>query len=357
MKLGLGLYSHLITPENLKFAKQVGCTHIVVHMVNYFEGMTNLPGTDGFKKNWGTTPNEGKLWTVEELLEVRRKVEAEGLVLEAIENFDPAHWYDVLLDGPKKQQQLEDLKTIIRRVGEAGIPVFGYNFSLAGVWGHIRGPFGRGGAMSVGFNIEKGPEQTPIPNGQIWNMTYNTDAPEGFVQPCSTEELWDRLSTFLKEIVPVAEEAGVRLAAHPDDPPMTEIRGMPRLVNQPHLYQKLLDIVPSNSNALEFCMGSIQEMSTGNIYEAIEQYGNQDKIAYVHFRNVKGKVPNYQEVFVDEGDIDMIKALRVLKQTGFDGLLMPDHTPDVSCDAPWHAGMAYALGYMKAAIDIVNKED
>ncbi|MBS4197674.1 mannonate dehydratase [Lederbergia citri] len=128
------------------------------------------------------------------------------------------------------------------------------------------------------------------------------------------------------------------------------------LVNQPQLYQKLLDIYPSYNNSLEFCMGTIQEMTDGDVYEAIDQYSKQNAIAYVHFRNVKGKVPNYQEVFVDEGDIDMIKALRIFKKNNFDGVLIPDHTPQMTCNAPWHAGMAFARGYMKAALSIVNNE-
>jgi len=155
----------------------------------------------------------------------------------------------------------------------------------------------------------------------------------------------------------VAEEAGVRLAAHPDDPPLQTLRGQPRLVYKPELYQRLLDIYPSYYNALEFCQGTISEMrGEMDVYEAIERYSRQGNIAYVHFRNVKGKVPNYHEVFIDEGDVDMIKALRLYHKNGFDGLMIPDHTPEVSCAAPWHAGIAYALGYMKAAIRMVEEE-
>ncbi len=112
---------------------------------------------------------------------------------------------------------------------------------------------------------------------------------------------------FLKELVPVAEEAGVTLAAHPDDPPLPYVRQTPRLVYQPYMYQDLIDIFPSDSNKLEFCLGTISEMTEGDVYEATDSYSRQNKIAYIHFRNVKGKVPNYKEVFVDEGDIDMLK--------------------------------------------------
>ncbi|MGA3007412.1 MAG: mannonate dehydratase, partial [Opitutaceae bacterium] len=153
---------------------------------------------------------------------------------------------------------------------------------------------------------------------------------------------------------PVAEEAGVTLAAHPDDPPMPTMRGQPRLVYQPQHYQRLLDLRPSRANALEFCLGSLAEMTEGDIYEATDRYSRQGKLAYVHFRNVRGKVPSYRETFVDDGDIDMPKILQILERNGFDGVLVPDHTPQMNCAAPWHAGMAYALGYMRALINQVT---
>lgn len=358
MKLGLGLYRQMLNKDYYRFAKQAGCTHIVVHLVDYYNAIEKegLPSTDKDRNIGIAVPNED-VWSYESLVALKKSINEEGLELEAIENFCPADWYDILLDGPRKKEQIEHLKTIIRNVGRAGIPVIGYNFSIAGVWGHVQEAGARGGATGAAFKGKEGPEETPIPKGQIWNMTYDQNASEGFIPNVTKEQLWSRLEYFLRELVPVAEEAGVRLAAHPDDPPMPTIRGHARLVNQPHLYQKLLDIVPSHSNALEFCMGTIQEMTEGNIYEAIDQYSKQDSIGYVHFRNVKGKVPQYQEVFVDEGDIDMIEALRIYKKNNFEGVFIPDHTPQMNCKAPWHAGMAYALGYMKAAIEMVIRED
>jgi mannonate dehydratase len=136
---------------------------------------------------------------------------------------------------------------------------------------------------------------------------------------------------------------------------MPTIRGTARLVYQPHYYQKLLDLKPSRANALEFCIGSLAEMTEGDIYEVIDQYSKQKALAYVHFRNVRGKVPHYHEVFVDEGDVDMIRAMRILYQNEFDGVVIPDHTPQMTCDAPWHAGMAYALGYMKAVLTMLER--
>ncbi|KAF0093898.1 MAG: mannonate dehydratase [Puniceicoccaceae bacterium 5H] len=344
----------MLTPENFRFAKQAGATHIVAHLVDYFRGSGKENSDDqptGTDRGWGLAGDPDALWTLEELVQLRRNVEDAGLKLEAIENFDPAHWHDILLDGPKRAQHIENVKTILRRMGEAGIPVMGYNFSLAGVAGRTTGPYARGAADSVGM---EGPYDLPLPLGMVWNMVYDPDAPEGTLPPVSHEELWRRLQAFLDEVVPVAEAAGVRLAAHPDDPPMPTVRGQPRLVYQPSLYQKLVDLSPSPANALEFCIGSLAEMTEGDIYEVVDHYSQQDRLAYIHFRNVRGKVPDYKETFIDDGEVDMVRIMKILQKNQFDGVLIPDHTPQMACAAPWHAGMAYALGYMKGVMQTLD---
>lgn len=355
MKLGLGLYRHMLTADNFRFARQAGATHIVAHLTNYF-GSDDELSTGSGAQSWGVAGDGKTLWTYEELHDLRTAVNAAGLELAALENFNPAHWYDVLLDGPRRAEQMSNIKTMIRNMGKAGIPCMGYNFSIAGVWGRVNGNWARGDAESVGFLGPDGPAETPIPNGEVWNMIYNPQAPAGTIGRVTEAQLWDRLTRFLDEVVPVAEEAGVRLAAHPDDPPMPTIRDTARLVYQPQLYQKLLDLKPSRANGLEFCIGSLAEMTEGDIYEVVDQYSQQDAICYIHFRNVRGKVPRYYEVFVDEGDVDMIRVTRILHKNGYDGVLIPDHTPQMTCNAPWHAGMAYALGYMKAVLAMIEQE-
>ena len=358
MKLGLGLYRHMLTREYYDFARQAGCTHVVIHLVDYFRenaaNPRNNQPTGSKYELWGSAGEQGKLWTVEEMVGIRREIEDAGLVLEAIENLDPAVWHDVLLDGPKRAAQIEDVKTIIRRMGEAGIPVLGYNFSIAGVCGRVSGPWGRGGAVTVGMD---GPvDDVPIPAGSVWNMVYDPDAAEGFVPPVTHEELWRRLEAFLAEVVPVAEQAGVRLALHPDDPPMPTMRQQPRLVYQPYMYQRVIDAAPSKSNGLELCVGTLAEMAEGDIYEALDSYSRQGKVAYVHLRNVRGKAPHYRETFIDEGDVDMTRILAILDRNGFDGVVIPDHAPQMSCSAPWHAGMAHTLGYMAGVLAMLRKD-
>ena len=349
MKLGLGLYRHMLTRENFQFARQAGATHVVAHLVDYFKGGAHATRDDqptGTDFGWGLAGDPNQLWTTAELAALRRNIEAEGLKLEAIEKFDPAHWHDILLDGPRRAVHLENVKTILRRMGEAGIPVMGYNFSLAGVAGRTKAAYARGGATSVGM---EGSYDLPVPNGMVWNMVVDPHAPAGHLPTISSDELWRRLARFLEEVLPVAEAAGVVLAAHPDDPPMPTVRGQPRLVYQPSHYQRLIDLAPSRSNQLEFCIGSLAEMTEGDIYETVDTYSRQQRLGYVHFRNVTGKVPHYRETFIDDGDVDMLRVLAILKRNGFTGVLIPDHTPQMNCGAPWHAGMAYAMGYMRAA--------
>ena len=353
MRLGLGLYKSLLNDNNFRFAKQAGATDIVVQLVDYVKGGENPSLNLNYLDGWGVTNNKGKYWTYEELRSLRESIESHGLRLAAIENFDPAHWYDILLDGPEKVTQLEALKQMIRDIGRAGIPMMGYYFSLAGVWGWSSRNSGRGSAKSVEFNRAAVEINSPIPKGMVWNMRYD-EHQSGELQPVGRKEMWERLTYFLNEMLPVAEDAGVRLVAHPDDPPLPELRRTARLFYEPSEYEKLLDVSSSPANGFELCMGTIQEMGKGDIYEFLDKHSSMKNIGYIHFRNVVGKIPHYREAFVDEGDIDMVRALRILKKNNYAGLLIPDHTPEMSCQAPWHAGMAFALGYMRGAMQAIE---
>lgn len=352
-RLGFGLYRHMLTPENYQFARQTGATDVVVHLVDYTGQLRVAGGPQEHDQpvsdtsGWGPTDGDRSVWTVDFLRKLKGSLEEHGLQLHAIENFDPAHWYDVLLGGPRRDEQIQWLCEIIENLGAAGIPIMGYNFSIAGVAGRVQGPFARGGARSVGVD---GIDDTPIPVGMVWNMTYQTPDREVTIPPATHEELWDRLQYFLERVLPVAERAGVVLAAHPDDPPAAFVRGQPRLVYQPDLYYRLFDLVDSPASKAEFCLGTLQEMPGGDIYTLTEDLARRDRIGYVHFRNVVGKVPKYHEVFVDEGEVDLRRIMTILRTNGFGGVVIPDHTPQMSCGAPWHSGMAFAMGYMSALL-------
>ncbi len=356
MRLGLGLYRHQLDAEHYAFARQCGVTDLVVHLVDYFnKGQANPAGNQptGDSSGWGVAGDGRSLWSVDALTALRLDIEKSGLRLAAVENIDPAHWHDVLLDGPLRDQHIENVRTIIRRLGEARIPVLGYNFSIAGVASRVTGPFARGGALSVGM---EGVDETPIPNGMAWNMVYDPEADPGCLPRISHDELWDRFSRFLRDVVPVAEQAGVVLALHPDDPPAPFVRQQPRLVFQPSMYRRMLGICSEPANQIELCVGTLAEMTDGGVYEAIDEYAKAGRVAYVHLRNVRGRVPHYQEAFIDDGDVEAPRVLRILRDAGFNGVIVPDHTPQMSCSAPWHAGMAHAVGYMSGVLAEMRRD-
>ncbi|GAA1684797.1 mannonate dehydratase [Microbacterium lacus] len=354
MKVGLGIPGPILNDETLIFARQAGATHIVAHFVSGLLGEkedTWLRG--GLRRSYENDPR----YDYESLVELRDRASEQGLTLESIENFAPADWYDVLLDGPRRDEQMDRVKQVVRNVGRAGIPTMGYNFSIAGVWGRPHQPTARGGALSATFANS---EQTPIPRGMVWNMVYDAELYErslrngDFVEPISQEQLWDRYSRFLNEILPVAEESGVILALHPDDPPLPELRGAARLVHRAHIYDRVLGLNRSPSNAMEFCVGTLSEMPDQDIYEVVEHFVATGRIQYVHLRNVQGRVPDYRETFIDEGYVDMQRILRILHEGGFDGVVIPDHTPLIATSSPWHTGMAYALGWIRSAMKAVG---
>lgn len=350
MKVGLSLHGALLSEEGARFAAQLGVEDVVVHLTDYARNAD----TDAYVAG-GVGPINGDCidapsWSYEHMAGVVGMLARHGLRVAAMENISPNFWSDILLGGPRKREQMQAMQALVRDAGRAGIPVIGYNFSLAGVWGWQRKPVARGGAVTAVFAIDEFDAQDPMPDGMVGNMRYRIAIPGAAAQTVDEDTLWARLDWFLKELVPVAEEAGVRLAAHPDDPPVERLRGTARLVNSHAKYDRLLSVVPSRANALEYCVGSLAEMREGDIYETTRHFARAGAIAYVHFRNVRGKVPNYVETFVDDGDVDMAEIVKVLHDEGYDGVLVPDHVPELDCVAPWHAGHAYTVGYMKALI-------
>ncbi len=338
MKLGLGIHTHNWNDEHLVFARQLGCETVVAHLP--------LGAGDG-------------VWHAEDLARIKHDAERHGLMLAAIENLHPTHWDRVLLGEDGRGEQIANVQRTIRNMGEVGIPCLGYYFSIVGVWGHWRDAqrrgTGRGGAGVRSFDVEKVPTQEPPGNACVWGPTpLPTRASEGTIPPTDTETMWGRLAYFLEAVIPTAEEAGVTLAAHQDDPPVPALRGIARLLTSPDAMQRLLDLVPSERNQLEFCQGTVSEMAGVDVPATIRRFASQGKIAYVHFRNVSGTVPRFDEVFLDEGYVDMLEALRTYHDCGFEGTLIPDHTPFIHLEPAWEMGMAYALGYMRAGLQMLG---
>lgn len=314
MRLGLGQFNEL-NEDRLKFIKQLGVNDVVIHT-------PKLPGD--------------KQWEYEDLLNLRKQVERAGLRLSAIENV-PMHFYNKIMLGlPGREEQINHMQNTIRNMGRAGIPIFGYHWMPNSVWRTHNEPV-RGGAIATAFDYELAKDK-PLTHGRVY----------------TEEEMWDNYTYFIKAMIPVAEESGIKMGIHPDDPPVESLGGIARIFRNFEGFKRAIEIVDSPCNGLEFCQGCWAEMGE-DVYSAIRYFGERGKILYVHFRNVIGKVPKFKESFINEGDVDMYKAMRIYKEVGFRGIFIPDHVPQMTNDLPWsYMGRAFAIGYMSALLDVVN---
>lgn len=317
MRVALGQFSEL-THERLTFAQQLGVNSVQLNT-------PVLPDKDGY-------------WKVEDLVRLRERCEGYGLRLEALENV-PTHFFlKAMLGIPGRDQQIENYQKTIRNMGRAGIPLLGYHWMPNSVW---RTPwaFGRGGARVTAFDAAQ------VDAGLLLIGVRQVEELDG--RTLSAAQMWDHYAYFMKAILPVAEEAGVRLALHPDDPPVPELGGIARLFHNANGFRKAMEeIAPSPNHGLDFCMGCFSEMGPGTI-EAIRYFGQRGRIFYVHFRDVQGCVPAFKECFLGEGNVNVVEALRALKQVGFNGFLIDDHVPTMIDDSDWnHRGHAHATGYM-----------
>ncbi|MGM0399679.1 MAG: mannonate dehydratase [Chloroflexota bacterium] len=311
MKLAMGMRD--VTEDNLTFAKQIGVTHLTITNTSLFI-------------------DEDPYYDYMRLLQTRTRIEEAGLKMFGIQNL-PSQWYDKIRYGlPGRDEQIENYCRTIRNMGKAGIPILGYNFHAVRVWRTSRHTRGRGGAQFTSYD-----------------HSLMEDAPVLAQKEIGDEELWENYAYFIKRVMPVAESAGVKLALHPDDPPLSPIAGAACIFRSVEAFQRALDLAPSPSNGLVFCQGCFTEMLGQGVFDAIRHFGNQDKVFYVHFRNVVGSGEKFREAFVDNGDIDFWQAMQTWKEVGFDGPMIPDHLPHMVGDSSYaHRARAHAIGYMKA---------
>jgi mannonate dehydratase len=291
-------------------------------------------------------------WSVEGLTKLRERVEGFGIKLDMVplplSNTPVAaaeNPHILLGKSPERDREIDALCQMIRNAAQAGIPAVKYNLTLLGVLRTASTP-GRGGARYSTFVYEKAqPDGPPAEGG-----------------PVSADALWERISYFLDRVVPVAEECKVRLCLHPHDPAVPAdkgFRGVPRVLGSVEGLKRVLALHPSAYHGLNFCQGSVAEMLAEpgkEIYDVIRYFGSRGKIFNVHFRNIRGGYLNFQETFPDDGDVDMLRALRVYKEVGYDGMIMPDHVPHIDGDAGGAQAFAYAYGYMQALIQVINGE-
>ncbi|MEZ5278223.1 MAG: mannonate dehydratase [Opitutaceae bacterium] len=284
-------------------------------------------------------PAEDQPVSLKSLLKVKAAYEEAGFSLDVIESRPPLELAKLGLPG--RDEQIEYTCELIRNMGRAGIPVWCYEWMTFYNWVRTgTGIEGRGGAKVTGFNLQD-LEKIPRPD----------------CGPVSEERLWETLRYFLERVVPVAEKAGVRLAMHPDDPPLSPIHGVGRIMRSIENFQRLLDLVPSPVNGITLCQGNFALM-TDDLPSVIREFGRQKKIFFVHLRDVRGTPDNFVETFHDEGKTDMLACMRAYRDIGFDGVLRPDHVPTMEGDRndePGYSsiGRLFAIGYIRGLQEAV----
>ena len=316
MRVGLGQFREL-TDEQVAFVKQCGCDDVLL----------NTPALPGDER-----------WEYEDLLALRLRAEETGLRLMALENV-PVRFYDKIMVGAEgREQQLENMQQTVRNMGRAGIPILGYHFMPNSVWRTSFQVPVRGGAISNQFIMANAENK----------LTHGREYTE--------EELWAAYDWYLERMLPVCEEANVRMALHPDDPPVLTLGGIPRLFRNFENFARAMDRHPSPMHGLDYCHGCWSEMRAGEgVIESIRYFGERGRIFYMHLRDVVGPADNFTEVFLGDGQSNPVEVVKTLKAVGFNGFIIDDHVPHMVNDSPWaHRGRAWSTGYIKALIDSVN---
>jgi len=324
--------------ESLAYIRQLGAEGATINIAGELKG--NVEGTRAVSDALTERLRSGPSWAVDDLVELRRAVEAFGLELFAIGHVPPHRFRKALLGLPGRDEEIEHWCRSLRAMGQAGIPILQY------VW-----------HLNDGANVLNWHTSTDIPirggaRGEGFDYAVARDAPLTELGVVGDAQLWESLEYFLKAVVPVAEASGVRMAMHPADPQVPSLAGIARIMRSPAAFDRMLDIVPSRANAINFCQGCFTQMlEPPDVYRAIAHFGARDAIAFVHFRNVVGNSEKFSESFWDEGKLDMVEAIRAYRAAGFSGFLTPDHHPHVIDDTVWgHRSRGFALGYMRGLV-------
>jgi mannonate dehydratase len=298
------------------------------------------------------SPRLDAAWSVDGLTRLRERVESFGVTLDMVplplssveisRNENPAI---LLARDPERGRQIDDICQMIRNAARAGIPAVKYNLTLIGI-PRTAPTRGRGGARYSTFVYADGVQDPPLTiAGRVDADTY-----------------WERITYFLERVVPVAAEHKVRLACHPQDPGMPRgrgWRGVETVLGSVDGLKRFVSIAENPYHGLNFCQGTVSEMLQKpgeEIFDVIRYFGARKKIFNVHFRNIAGGFLNFRETFIDDGDVDMLRAMRVYKEVGYDGMMMPDHVPSIDGDPERLQGFAFAFGYIKALIAAVAAE-
>lgn len=280
------------------------------------------------------------IWTTiedanyEYMIETRRLLEASGIQLWNIGILDLHCDPTMVLGLPGYEKKVEQYKAYLRDLGRAGI---GYT-----TYAHMANI-----KMLPYYQTAIGITRGGIPTREF-DMEIARDLPLSHERVYSEDEIWNTFTTFIREVMPVAEEAGVRIGLHPDDPPVPVLGGVPRIFRNFEGYQRAVEIADSPNFGLCFCVGTWAEGGAElgkDVPEMIAHFGAQGKLFKIHFRNVDAPLPKFRETLVDDGYIDMYEVMRALRKVDFDGVLIPDHVPG---DGPEKRQTAYTIGYMRA---------
>ncbi len=293
-------------------------------------------------------PTGGENATYENFVRLKKKVEDAGLKVWNIGNSNVHNMEEVTLNLAGRDRKIEEYKTYLRNLSKAGIYYTTYAHMGNGIWSTQREAT-RGGASARGFDLARADKG-------VW-AGREFKAPLTHGRKFSEKEIWDNFTYFIRAVKPVAEEEGIRIGIHPDDPPVPELGGVPRCIfSSFDGYQKALEIADSPNIGVCLCVGCWLEGGKGmgkDVLETIRSFGRQRKLFKVHFRNVSAPLPHFVETFLDDGYMRMYPVMKALREVNFDGAVIADHVPAM---AGSRAGTAFSIGYMKALLERANEE-